>query len=236
MNQLSPMLIRAYREALYEFTDKDINLVLKVGIISEELSEFMTLNNYSSAAVITAFNPYSEQLSNDDNEKLQSALKSDLEALNLTIFNGYGRDSQNQWPAEPSFLVFSPKINDIENLALKYKQHAFLFVYNNSGFISLNCLSSMRLLTEQEQYDWINSLPDYVVDNANLLNLYDKSVISSLPIEEQIHWLISDNDRNIQTSWPHTNPQGMFMAKGTEMDRLFRIQAGNPINFFNIQY
>lgn len=59
IRSISPKLIKAYREAIYVVHLGDREIALQVGKVSAELAELMKDWEVSTAAFLTAFNPYS---------------------------------------------------------------------------------------------------------------------------------------------------------------------------------
>jgi hypothetical protein len=55
-----PNLVRAYREAIYIVNEGDDAIALKVGEVSHALATLMRVHKVQTAAIITAYNPFSE--------------------------------------------------------------------------------------------------------------------------------------------------------------------------------
>ncbi len=80
----------------------------------------------SGAVFITAYNPYSNQVSVEENAAAMKALEDDLQYLGLPYFPGEGADPKGLWTAEPSFLVIGMSYEQAITLAKKYRQNAVL--------------------------------------------------------------------------------------------------------------
>ena len=87
------------------------------------LSQFMA----QSGIVITAYNPYSELLSDEANKKLNSELEHELQTAGYSLFNALGQDGKGEWPGEPSFFVTGIDKNTAEAFAKKYQQNAIVW-------------------------------------------------------------------------------------------------------------
>ena len=98
----------------------------------------MKIRGVTSAAFLTAFNPYSVLLTAEENLHNQHSLISDIHSLGLTSIAGEGSDSSNLWPSEPSVLALGISLQSAELLADRYGQNAFLWISSDDGFVSLN--------------------------------------------------------------------------------------------------
>jgi len=87
--------------------------------------------------MITAANPFSDELSSDENDALNEKLKLELLGLNLEIFPGIGRDTSSAW-LEKGWIVRGLTESDLIALAQKYDQNA-IFMFDASGQHVINC-------------------------------------------------------------------------------------------------
>jgi len=136
--KISAELEKAYREALYVIHWEDDNIVLRVGHANPELATLMKIRGVTSAAFLTAFNPYSVLLTAEENLHNQYSLISDIHSLGLIGIVGEGSDSSNLWPSEPSILVLGISLHNAELLADRYGQNGFLWISSDDGFVVLN--------------------------------------------------------------------------------------------------
>jgi hypothetical protein len=104
MKKISPCLIRAYREAKY-VVEHISPITLHVGQSSLRLSSLLKEHQVNTAAFITAYNPYSNVLSEQENISAHNSLIKDINALGLQTFHGFGQDLNEQWPKERSVLI-----------------------------------------------------------------------------------------------------------------------------------
>jgi hypothetical protein len=79
------------------------------------------------AAFITAWNPFSQQLSEQENKDRQQELKAKLKTRGLAFVDGIGQHPSNEWPGEPSLLIFNLNRESAKVLAAQYEQHAFVW-------------------------------------------------------------------------------------------------------------
>ena len=87
--------------------------------------------------MITAANPFSNELSNDENDALNERLKLELLSLNLEILPGIGRDSASAW-FEKGWVVRGLPESDLIALAQKYEQNA-IFRFDANGQHVISC-------------------------------------------------------------------------------------------------
>jgi hypothetical protein len=100
---------------------------LKVGQYSDELNSIIKKSKCSSAAFITAYNPYSKQLSDAENVARQEQLKIEIAKRGLTAIEGIGQHPSNQWPGEPSLLILGLNKEAASTLARQLEQNAFVW-------------------------------------------------------------------------------------------------------------
>ena len=139
MRTISPELIRAYREAHYIVLGKGKEIRLQVGTVNLELERLMSNKNAHTASVLTAYNPYSEVKTKQDNELAQMQLRQRLEELGISTLEAVGRDAKEQWEPEPSVLALDLTLKQAETLADEFGQNAFIWIPNKDALIEL-CL------------------------------------------------------------------------------------------------
>ena len=119
-------LIDAYANAKYiaDINGKEISI--KVGHMCDELYECLKVNNKNSAFFITPENPFSEQLSKDENELRHQEFLLKLNSIDAKYFLGYGTDKKGQWPRENSYLILIDEEEKMVSLAKLFDQNAML--------------------------------------------------------------------------------------------------------------
>jgi len=121
-------LLEAYKATCYEIINPKIQIYIDKE--NKELFNFIKENYISSWCFITAWNPYSKELSNDENILLNNSLEKDLK--DYKIYAGQGQGTIGDWPPEPSFFVVNINEEDAMTLGIKYKQNAIVYG-NNYG-------------------------------------------------------------------------------------------------------
>lgn len=226
IQEILPVLIKAYRQASYVVFRDDSEVVLKVGKVSLELVEIMKKNDVSCAAFLTAYNPHSQQLELTLNQQFQEKLLKELRSLNIDYLSGEGRDDFGVWVAEPSVLALGISLQNAEKLAAQFKQNAFVWINNLDGLVSLRLLYPIAIPSDLEANRWISELPAHLQDVARLTPFKELAWLMSVPDQELEHWLNVDS-WDLNQPWPLASPDGSAMGVGSELDRVFRlIQAG----------
>lgn len=90
---------------MYEKTISGITIFYFVFNYCEPLQQIMTEKQFTQAAFISAFNPYSEIFDASENLKRHNALSKELNDLGFDFLQGIGRDKEGQWPGEKCFGV-----------------------------------------------------------------------------------------------------------------------------------
>ena len=128
MNQsnLAPMLLQAYRETHYQVHAPE-PFTLHIGQASSELSALHRAHGVKCSAFLTAFNPYSQQLSEAENEARQEKFRSELKRRSLRFYEGLGQHPSGQWPGEPSFLVLGLSLEAAKVMGVKLQQNALVW-------------------------------------------------------------------------------------------------------------
>jgi hypothetical protein len=123
---LSADLISAYETTNFH-VKAEPPFILNVGKASKELKTLYKQNNVTSAAFITAWNPYSKSLSEDENRSRNDLLKNKLTLRSLEILDGFGQDPAGQWAGEDSFLVFGIDLEASKMLGIQFEQNAIIW-------------------------------------------------------------------------------------------------------------
>ena len=116
----------------YEVTNFHVKaepaFTLNVGKASEELKALFKQNKVTSAAFITAWNPYSKSLSVKENQARNDQLKNELIIRSLKFIDGFGQDPLGQWSGEDSFLVLGIDLEASKKLGNQFEQNAIVWM------------------------------------------------------------------------------------------------------------
>jgi hypothetical protein len=121
---LDPSLKQKYLDTDYLISD-DPPLLMKIGEQSDDLRVLLGSMGVESAAFITAWNPHSEQLTDDENDDRQAGLLSDIEKLRLNYLVGYSQC--DDW-REYSYLVLGLDKDQATSMAIRFEQNAYVWI------------------------------------------------------------------------------------------------------------
>ena len=117
-------LIQKYLDTDYIISD-DPPLLMKIGEQSDDLRVLLGSMGVESAALITAWNPRSEQLTDDENDDRQGMLLTDIEKIRLNYLVGYGQ--LDDWQ-EYSYLVLGIDQDQATAMATRFEQNAYVWI------------------------------------------------------------------------------------------------------------
>jgi hypothetical protein len=120
---------RLYWEPIYEgtgFEVPELGLTVRIGQTHPSLDHWLAENGCSTFAIITGWNPMSEQTDETYNTLANIRL---LATLNddFLVLPALGVPDEGDWEAEDSFLVAGISENKATQLAKAYRQRAFVF-------------------------------------------------------------------------------------------------------------
>ena len=113
--------IRAYEAANYSVDFPDARIVLKIG------QPFVGVDVFDGRirlAIVTACNPFSEVLRDDENAERQALLIDAVEAAGLEWFHAAGVDAQEKWTPEPSLAILDPSDEQLDGWMEAFEQNA----------------------------------------------------------------------------------------------------------------
>jgi len=223
MHSISPNLIRAYREAKF-VVQSNTPITLLVGQCNKDLSVLLRDHKKTTAAFITAFNPFSKVQTDQENLQAQNELLTDIKRLGFEAINGYGQDNAEEWPREDSILIIGLTETQAETLADKYSQNAFIWIGSTDAFPALRLRHPIALPTDDELAKWLKKLPSNLASKAKELSNIDQAWLMSTSDREQQHWL-DTGSWDLNHPWPLAKPNGNAMGIGTELDRMFKLIA-----------
>ncbi|MFM1911964.1 MAG: hypothetical protein RJB18_1355 [Pseudomonadota bacterium] len=125
-SQLDKDLISAYEVTNFH-VKRDPAFILNVNKVSEDLKALYKQSRVDSAVFITAWNPYSKSLSNEENQLRNNDLENELNLRSLKFINGFGQDPLGQWAGEESFLVLGISLEASKKLGVQFEQNAIVW-------------------------------------------------------------------------------------------------------------
>lgn len=124
---ISTDLIAAYADTEYRVHVGDHILTLRVDQASPDLAEAYQRTGSTSAAFITADNPFSETATDAENAVNHAALGQHLRDLTAHIFDGEGHGMTGDWPPEKSYLALGLSREQACALGIQFRQNAIVF-------------------------------------------------------------------------------------------------------------
>ena len=121
-------LFRAYQSTEYRVL-ADEPFSMYVGKRCLEIKRLFEKRLVKSAVFITAFNPRSEKLSDEENVALLFQMEQEIKAMGYQVIDGIGigQDSVTAW-TEQSLLALGMTESEADSLSSRYEQNAYVLV------------------------------------------------------------------------------------------------------------
>lgn len=117
----------AYKSTIYRvYSEKNGDIDILIGQSNLEIDAILKSNQAKSYAFITAWNPYSKEVSDAENQSANQ----ELEKLigKFTYCKGFGIPSnEKDWKGEESFFVMDITKQESSRLGIVFKQNAIVF-------------------------------------------------------------------------------------------------------------
>ncbi|MGM0430706.1 MAG: DUF3293 domain-containing protein [Pseudomonadota bacterium] len=122
-------LLNNYKNTDYCFMVGTETITLTIGQKNYDFDRLCERLNCNTGAFITAYNPHSQRLPEDENRRRNMQLESHLKQMSEVYdFYGEGQDRDKQWPAEASFMVLGLSQETAIDLAREYQQNALVWI------------------------------------------------------------------------------------------------------------
>ena len=119
-------LWRAYEQTQFYVRECKPELCIRIGSHHERLDEMLHDHQCDAWSYITASNPASELLNDDENISRNRELESLLHTQGCLFYRGEGVGGDPDWPAEASFLILGISREDAMNLGRQFGQNAIV--------------------------------------------------------------------------------------------------------------
>ena len=126
--QISAQLIAHYTQALYRIGATAEFITLRIDQYSQSLVQFLAASDQSCAAIISAYNPYSELLSDAENLAAHESLRNSLIHHATPGIESLNIDPSGAWPVEKSFFIPGIDINAAKSLGQQFRQNAIVWI------------------------------------------------------------------------------------------------------------
>jgi hypothetical protein len=123
---IAPSLLESYKSADYH-VDVSPSFILKIGVHSHQLAGIYEASHKHSAAFITAFNPYSQELSTQENKDRNLKLEELIQSLGFDYIHGEGKCGDGDWDGEKSFLIFGISEKKASEIGKEFEQNAIVW-------------------------------------------------------------------------------------------------------------
>jgi hypothetical protein len=123
---LSPNLIKAYEATEFHVMTMP-PFVLDVNRYCGKLDRLFKNWETTTAAFITAYNPYSESLATEENESRNQRLQADIKNLGFRSIGGFGKHPDGEWESEDSLFVLDISLEGAKELGAAYGQNAIVW-------------------------------------------------------------------------------------------------------------
>lgn len=117
----------AYHATAYRVFIPSGLVELRIGQPCAHLADWLASKDFSDFAIITAFNPASRRLSNEENAERQASLECDLVEGNYEPYLAENVPDDAVWPVEEACFVPDIAQEDAVALAIDYGQNAVVY-------------------------------------------------------------------------------------------------------------
>ena len=119
-------LLAAYQRTRFCADTAQGRLVIRVGETCAELDALLRATGCARWAYITAFNPGSVRLSEDENRARQRELEDAIRHYGHPMFRGEGIGEDGSWPPEASVLVLGIELEAAVQFGRRFGQLAIV--------------------------------------------------------------------------------------------------------------
>jgi hypothetical protein len=119
-------LFEAYARTNFWVELPSVCHALRVRKLHEAFDQFLGSTEFAEWAYITAYNPMSRRLSDEENQRRQRDLVATVKSLGLQTLTGLGVPDDPGWQPEPSILILGISRDDAKSLGRDYEQRAIV--------------------------------------------------------------------------------------------------------------
>jgi hypothetical protein len=129
---MNDFLQKAYMETVYHVMNEPNIYKIKLDAIHPEFNAWCERSNIKSWAFITAYNPFSKELTKNENILLNSQLKETIIKNGYNFNYGSGVPNNENWDSEESFFIQNITLDKAKEIGVAFKQNAIVFGQINS--------------------------------------------------------------------------------------------------------
>ncbi len=119
--------LEAYRQTTYVAATPRGELRIRIGEHHPKLDKLLAEHDAETWAYITAWNPKSEPLTEQENQARQEELEEELRDAGYAFFRGQGEADNGEWPPEDSVLVAGISREEAVRYGRSYRQNAIVY-------------------------------------------------------------------------------------------------------------
>jgi hypothetical protein len=120
-------LQEAYRATNYNVLGS-ASFTLRIGVESPEIANLYRNYDVTTAAFLTACNPFSTPTPEHENDLNQQQLEERLHELSVGFLTGMGEDPSGEWAGEPSVLALGISREAAVSLGNEFRQNAIVWI------------------------------------------------------------------------------------------------------------
>ena len=120
-------LWRAYEQTHFYVRECTPELCIRIGSHHDQLDQMLREHQCDAWSYVTASNPASELLSDDENRSRNRELEALLKSQDLVFYRGEGVGSDPAWPAEASFLILGIDRDAAMQFDRQFGQNAIVY-------------------------------------------------------------------------------------------------------------
>ncbi|MER2514079.1 MAG: DUF3293 domain-containing protein [Nitrosomonas ureae] len=132
LSVIASNLITSYRRTHYRVGTDSNSIFLRIDQYSESLAKFLAASKQSCAVIVSAYNPYSQLASNEENLGAHEQLRNLLQHHPYPIIESLNIDPTGQWPPEESLFVPGLDLNTGRSIGQRFNQNAIVWIDNEA--------------------------------------------------------------------------------------------------------
>jgi hypothetical protein len=119
-------LFEAYRQTSFLAETPTGTVCIRIGHVEAALEDLLEREGAKCWAYVTAWNPGSTSLSDEENRVRESELENEVRQAGYAFCTGQGVGADGSWKPEPSLLILGVQENEAKELGRKYGQLAIV--------------------------------------------------------------------------------------------------------------
>ncbi len=137
--RISAELALAYRDTVYVAAVPKGEIIIRIGSTSTLMDELLAVEGQREWAYLSASNPGSSKLTEEENSGRFNKLRSVLTESGKVFFEGYSRADDGRWPDEKSALVIGISLNEALEIGRRFGQLAIVSGARGGQAILTDC-------------------------------------------------------------------------------------------------